>query len=580
MVENSLIVQYLKNSSAEGMDKINRELLDKTGSGIVFEDMDELERAISGWEDAIVLGDVVEHGDYQTPSWFCDVVCDYLVNDYGVQPEVIIEPTFGKGNFITSSVRKFSRLEKVLGVELQSGYCSYAKINVLNACAFQENKGFNVFLKNEDAFGYDFSGFIQANSGKEIVVIGNPPWVTNAQLSALRSSNIPEKRNFKNHKGLDAITGKGNFDVAEYIILKMLDAFNGQPGTLAMLCKNVVARNILRDIHNYGFTVSDVRLVGFDAKKVFDVAAEASLLVMKVNSVNKEERCSVYDFGDVTNEIKKFGWVNGSFVSNIAGYNFGKAVDGLCPMTWRQGVKHDASKVMELKIVGEALINGNQEVVSIEDTYVYHLLKSSGLKNKITQSSKKKVIITQKKVNQETASIKRHAPKLWHYLNEHSEKLDGRKSSIYRKAPRFAIFGIGEYAFKPYKVAISGFYKSPNFSLIVPMSNKPVMLDDTCYFIGFDNYVDALLTMILLNSGVTQTFLTSIAFLDNKRPYTKDILMRIDLNKVAEHYTIQEINEMNKTFLGDEADVIPAETFETYKEKLKNVAKKQLRFAL
>ena len=33
--------------------------------------------------------------------------------------------------------------------------------------------------------------------------------------------------------------------------------------------------------------------------------------------------------------------------------------------------------------------------------------------------------------------------------------LDNRKSSIYNKRPRFSIFGIGDYSFSKWKVAIS-----------------------------------------------------------------------------------------------------------------------------
>ena len=51
---------------------------------------------------------------------------------------------------------------------------------------------------------------------------------------------------------------------------------------------------------------------------------------------------------------------------------------------------------------------------------------------------------------------------------------------------RFSIFGIGDYSFAKYKVTISGMYKRTTFSLVLPENDKPLMLDDTCYFIGFD----------------------------------------------------------------------------------------------
>ena len=61
--------------------------------------------------------------------------------------------------------------------------------------------------------------------------------------------------------------------------------------------------------------------------------------------------------------------------------------------------------------------------------------------------------------------------------------LDGRGSSIYRSCPPFSIFGIGEYSFAPWKVAISGFYKRLSFVAVAPLDGKPAMLDDTCYFL-------------------------------------------------------------------------------------------------
>ena len=49
--------------------------------------------------------------------------------------------------------------------------------------------------------------------------------------------------------------------------------------------------------------------------------------------------------------------------------------------------------------------------------------------------------------------------------------------------------------------------------------------------------------MLLLNSNKVQGFLTSIAFLDAKRPYTKKVLERIDFDKIVDSLTIDELNE-------------------------------------
>ena len=103
------------------------------------------------------------------------------------------------------------------------------------------------------------------------------------------------------------------------------------------------------------------------------------------------------------------------------------------------------------------------------------------------------------------------------------------------------MFGVGDYSYSPYKVAISGFYKKPLFSVLYSDTGKPVMLDDTCYFICFDNFNDAYVAMLYLNNERVQRFLEGISFKDSKRPYTKKVLIRIDFNKIVENISLEEL---------------------------------------
>lgn len=139
---------------------------------------------------------------------------------------------------------------------------------------------------------------------------------------------------------------------------------------------------------------------------------------------------------------------------------------------------------------------------------------------------RKYVIITQKKIGEDTADLSKKFQKLYQYLKEHDYLFERRKSGIYKDMPSFSIFGIGNYSFKPYKVAISGLYKRSTFSLILPENDKPVMLDDTCYFLGFDNLCEAIFIWSILNTEHVQQLLAAIVFLDAMRPYTKDVFMR------------------------------------------------------
>ncbi len=174
---------------------------------------------------------------------------------------------------------------------------------------------------------------------------------------------------------------------------------------------------------------------------------------------------------------------------------------------------------------------------------VYGILKSSDLKNAETNTFRKLTIITQKKIGQETKFIKEKYPLTYQYLSLHKRFFDKRKSSIYKNKPDFSIFGIGDYSFANYKVAISGLYKSTHFTLVKPHDSKPIMLDDTCYLIGFKELKIAQIAHFLVNSEIVQNFLSSIIFLDSKRSITKAVLMRIDFGKVFEILDFGEAKE-------------------------------------
>ena len=187
---------------------------------------------------------------------------------------------------------------------------------------------------------------------------------------------------------------------------------------------------------------------------------------------------------------------------------------------------------MELDRKDNDFINKNKTAVRLENGLVFPLVKSSHFKKPIIHDFSKFVIVTQTKPKQDTAYIQKEYPLTWKYLNDNIESFDKRKSVIYKETAPFSMFGIGDYSFAPYKVALSGFYKKPLFCLLY--ASKPVMTDDTAYFLAFYDYNIAYSMMLLLNSKTVQEFLLSIAFLDNKRPYTVKLLSRLDIQKCLE----------------------------------------------
>jgi hypothetical protein len=92
-------------------------------------------------------------------------------------------------------------------------------------------------------------------------------------------------------------------------------------------------------------------------------------------------------------------------------------------------------------------------------------------------------------------------------------------------------------------VAISGLYKQTKFTLVEPHKTV-LLLDGTCYFIGFDNFEDAKITQFLLNKPEMQEFIESFIFIDAKRAITKDLLMRIDLRKIIKNTDLSMIEDV------------------------------------
>lgn len=501
-----------------------------------------------------------EYGDYQTPVDFAEKVCLYLKKYRHIEPSAIVEPTCGVGGFLKASL--LFDANEYYGIEINPEYCNVCRNTVGSD---------KVKIINSDFFAFPSKTLIQDKC--QILVIGNPPWVTNSTLSALGSDNLPLKTNFKGLKGMDAITGASNFDICEYIILQLIHEYRDSNTVIAMLCKTSVARNVFMELKRNGISFSACDILEFDAAKVFGITASACVLVVVLseNAVSPEI-CNVYDFENPGVIQSKFGYKNGQFCNNLG--VGAEDFDGQCCFEWRQGVKHDCAKVMELTVKNGTLQNGQKEEVQIEDALVFPLVKSSMFKAPVIDHFSKYVIVTQKKAREETAHLAWELPKTWKYLNDNIESFENRKSVIYRGAPPFSMFGVGNYSYAKYKVGVSGFYKQPLFSLLYSGDGKPVMTDDTSYFICFEQYDMAYVAMLLLNSAKVQEFLTRIAFLDAKRPYTKKVLERIDFEKIVEALTMDELMATEKALSLPHYATTPM--YDAFKASL---GLRQLRFA-
>jgi hypothetical protein len=222
------------------------------------------------------------------------------------------------------------------------------------------------------------------------------------------------------------------------------------------------------------------------------------------------------------------------WVADIVAYRRMRHLEGLCPFQWRSGVKHDCAGVMELRStkVGH-FENKLGEVVELEPQNIFPLLKCTDLANGHT-TPERFVVVTQRHVGDDTAVMADTVPRTWRYLQSHRKRFEARGSSIYKGRMPFALFGIGGYAFAPWKVAVSGLHRDPSFRVVGPSKGKPVFMDDTYYYLPFEQESQARLVADILNSEPCRQFLQSLIFTGVKRSVTVDLLQRLNLSAIAE----------------------------------------------
>lgn len=458
-----------------------------------------------------------EFGDFQTPDALAREICESL----RLPPRSLVEPTCGAGGFLHAALDAFPSLERVIGRDINPGYIRQTAERLPAA---QRKR---VALAARSFFDTDWAKLLAALP-EPILVLGNPPWVTSAALGALGSRNLPEKNNARNLHGLDARTGKSNFDISEWMLLRLLEALQGRDARLAMLCKTSVARKVLLHAWKYELRIENASLHAIDAKKHFNAAAAACLLRAGPFKA-RESTARVFPALDAAGPASALGFRDGALVADVIAYEKWRGVLNAphAPPAWRSGIKHDCARVMEFTREGSRYLNGLGETVALEEKCLFPLLKSSDLAH--GRKPRRYLLVTQRAVGEDTARLKKTAPKTWNYLQRHAAALNRRASSIYAGRPAFAIFGVGPYSFAPWKVAISGLYKTLRFSVAGSFGGKPVVLDDTCYFLPCKSHARAAALCGVLNSPEAAEALSALVFRDAKRPVTVDLLRRLNL---------------------------------------------------
>lgn len=465
-----------------------------------------------------------EFGDFQTPPSLARDVCE-VIRRTGFSLASVVEPSCGRGTFLRAALEAFPEVRNCLGVDRDTKYVEEAKTLQNHT---KPNQHIQILRSN--FFNTDWPSLI-TSLPDPLLILGNPPWVTNATLGTLSSANLPKKANHDNLQGIDALTGKSNFDISEWMLRQNLCWLADRSGMLAVLCKTAVARKVLSYAWSHKLPIESAAIYRIDAKLHFNASVDACLLVVICRPGATSKDCSDYPSLDALTPDAVFGVRNGNMVADVRLYErwHDLLVRGLSG--WRSGIKHDCSKVFELVENDAGYRNGLDMAVDVEAEVVFPLLKSSDLAR--DRRPRTWLLVPQRTMRSRPEELQQQAPKAWQYLLGNAALLERRASSIYRNRPRFSIFGVGDYSFSPWKVAIAGLYKKLKFVEVAPFQRRPVVLDDTCYFFACRSERECRALRELVESGPAQEFWSAFIFWDAKRPITAQTLNLLDFASLA-----------------------------------------------
>lgn len=253
-----------------------------------------------------------QFGDFQTPENLAKAVIKTLNRNHAVQPDVIIEPSCGKGAFIRAAAT-FLTKAKLFGFDINADHVAEANASLNGEYDLIKNQ---VQIRQSDFFDMDWDAFIRNLPGY-ILIIGNPPWVTSSELGLLNSANLPLKSNFQNQRGIAAITGSSNFDISEWMLLRYVDWLSNRQGAIAVLCKCAIARKVMRQIIRNRTHFFSGHIYPIDAKTHFNVAVDACLFVIMVD--DQHSLCKVYEGLDSYQASSVIAERNGFMVKDVAG---------------------------------------------------------------------------------------------------------------------------------------------------------------------------------------------------------------------------------------------------------------------
>ena len=103
------------------------------------------------------------------------------------------------------------------------------------------------------------------------------------------------------------MTGKSNFDISEWMLIRLLEALQGRRATIAMLCKTATARKVLRHAWLNGFDPAVFTSPDRRRRRVWRVSGRLSALHAYRNRRALETRGTVYGSLFLDHPLQTFG---------------------------------------------------------------------------------------------------------------------------------------------------------------------------------------------------------------------------------------------------------------------------------
>ena len=128
--------------------------------------------------------DKIQYGDFQTPPELARATCE-LLSRAGLEPSSIVEPSCGTGVFLMEALARFPRVTTAFALDIDP---QHVKTTLSAVAGRKKKKRSHVIVHHDDFFRIDWTRVLD-DLPEPVLVIGNPPWVTNAELGATASAS-------------------------------------------------------------------------------------------------------------------------------------------------------------------------------------------------------------------------------------------------------------------------------------------------------------------------------------------------------------------------------------------------------